>query len=166
MSNLCQFFFPLRFLWMLLISMIYQIFVKSFLNLCQIFVNSFSLSVSCECFSFQWFIKALSNLFQIFVKSKSFSRECYFLQWFFENIHHLPFVEERRQNCVPFGNTLTNLPFSRMDLKRYFWFYITNWSHYYVYINTQWIEATVIGISFSQESCGGLEDGSWGTGRA
>ena len=137
MSNLCQFFFPLRFLWMFLISMIYQIFVKS-----------------------------LSNLCQIFVKSKSFSRECYFLQWFFENIHHLPFVEERRRNCVPFGNTLTNLPFSRMDLKRYFWFYITNWSHYYVYINTQWIEATVIGISFSQESCGGLEDGSWGTGRA
>ena len=137
LSNLCQFFFPLRFLWMFLISMIYQIFVKSFSNLCQ-----------------------------IFVKSKSFSRECYFLQWFFENIHHLPFVEERRRNCVPFGNTLTNLPFSRMDLKRYFWFYITNWSHYYVYINTQWIEATVIGISFSQESCGGLEDGSWGTGRA
>ena len=137
MSNLCQFFFPLCFLWMFLISMIYQIFVKSFSNLCQ-----------------------------IFVKSKSFSRECYFLQWFFENIHHLPFVEERRRNCVPFENTLTNLPFSRMDLKRYFWFYITNWSHYYVYINTQWIEATVIGISFSQESCGGLEDGSWGTGRA
>ena len=148
MSNLCQFFFPLRFLWMFLISMIYQIFVKSLSNLCQIFV------------------KSLSNLCQFFVKSKSFSRECYFLQWFFENIHHLPFVEERRRNCVPFGNTLTNLPFSRMDLKRYFWFYITNWSHYYVYINTQWIEATVIGISFSQESCGGLEDGSWGTGRA
>ena len=100
---------------MFLISMIYQIFVKSFSNLCQ-----------------------------IFVKSKSFSRECYFLQWFFENIHHLPFVEERRRNCVPFGNTLTNLPFSRMDLKRYFWFYITNWSHYYVYINTQWIEANII----------------------
>ena len=110
----------------------------------------------------QIFFKSLS----FFVKSKSFSCECYFLQWFFENIHHLPFVEERRRNCVPFGNTLTNLPFSRMDLKRYFWFYITNWSHYYVYINTQWIEATVIGISFSQESCGGLEDGSWGTGRA
>ena len=141
MSNLCLFFFSLRFLWMFLISMIYQIFVKSF-------------------------FKSLSNLCQIFVKSKSFSRECYFLQWFFENIHHLPFVEERRRNCVPFGNTLTNLPFSRMDLKRYFWFYITNWSHYHVYINIQWIEATVIGISFSQESCGGLEDGSWGTGRA
>ena len=146
-------------------------------NLCQIFVKSLSIlflspfPVNVSYFNdlsnlCQIFFKSLSNLCQIFVKSKSFSRECYFLQWFFENIHHLPFVEERRRNCVPFGNTMTNLPFSRMDLKRYFWFYITNWRHYYVYINTQWIEATVIGISFSQESCGGLEDGSWGTGRA
>ena len=123
-------------------------FVKSFLNLCQIFVKHFSFSVSSERFLMQpnfnsapilsnlcqIFAKSLSNLCQIFVKSKSFSRQCYFMQWFFLNILHLRFVEERRLNCVPFANLRITLPSSSMDLKRYSWFYLPNWSNYDVYI--------------------------------
>ena len=70
---------------------------QGLLNLCQIFVKHFSFSVSSERFLMQpnfnsapilsnlcqIFAKSLSNLFWIFVKSKSFSRQCYFMQWFF-----------------------------------------------------------------------------------
>ena len=81
------------------------------------------------------FVKSLSNLCQIFVKSKSFSRECFFMQWFFLK-HSPPTVCRRKTSKLRSICKHSDQPalLQYGPQKVFLILYTHNWSHDYVYI--------------------------------